>query len=62
VIEHQLGIHLLEPSIFFLQCLEFLYMGSVHAVVFFMPVEKGSLANPILPADVYGVSATFILL
>ena len=62
MVEAEIGIHLLQAPIFFLQLFEPFHIGDFHAAVFAFPSVIGALGDPIFPADRFDRTAALDLI
>ena len=61
MIQAQLGVHLLKPSILILELLQALDIGRFHAPIFGFPVVISGIGYAVLPTDLLNQPAAFDL-
>ena len=61
MLQTEVGIHLLQSSVFILKLLELSDVGGIHPSVFSLPVVVGGIRDAILPADLLDLTASLYL-
>ncbi len=61
MVQAQLGVHLLQTTVFLFKLLEPLHIRGFHTAVFGLPVVIGRIGDAVLPTNLLDQSAAFNL-